>query len=103
MAEEKKLVSLRNALDEAVNVNFIASRLLIHFVQYSLGCEGGTQKALGLHIRTRWGVRRKSPHAGESWAEAAVSYMEQYFHSEEQFILQLCRLWYLTAIFFKNQ
>ena len=32
---EKKPVSLRNALDEAVNVNF--TPLLIHFL-YSLGC-----------------------------------------------------------------
>ena len=32
----EKPVSLRNALDEAVNMNF--TPLLIHFLRYSLGC-----------------------------------------------------------------
>lgn len=67
----KKPVSLRNALDEAVNVNF--TPLLIHFYDILWAAEGGTQKALGLSIGARWGVGKEPMGEGVELGAAATA------------------------------
>lgn len=84
----KKPVSLRNALDEAVNMNF--TPVLIHFLRYSLGCWGRYPESTRAVHWARWDVGKKPTGEGvESGAAAAALNTEQYLHLKESSVLPI--------------